>query len=501
MGIKLTVMTLDIDPDSKPVTKVFQKDELTLGRLPSNDLVLNRPEISGIHARIRLEKAIGNEPAKLFITDLGSSNGTTVEKNHLRPRVEIPIMPNERIFIGNYVIKPGVHIDEAFSTPQVKSETDYSVPYDASKREQDEHPSHILTANAGSGEVYRRGTENTAVWQSPSLTTESVSHKQDSSRRDPSSSLLFASDRVESSPKSPIHFHGAPAMTRPVLESNKTREFISPFGKRPEIDDEEPAGKFHYVAETENSNVEEDRNDDVPFDSESDRLREEEEAARARAEIAHAEYQQIKTTHNPVTASDSKEKETSMVFHGHSDQMDSSPREIRAGTGRETQSGAISIRVKVDGSDVRSLNFVASAFVDVKGLVLHKGQPLAGVVVDAGSLGTAISQKDGSFIISKVLEGTSYNVKLSKERFILEPSEISGQAGFNKPVATVNAIQLFSISGVVTHTGMPLGGVEVDGGELGKTITREDGSYTFENVPEGREYSLSLYKEGYVFKN
>ena len=54
MSIQLTVMSLDFDAKTGPITKIFDKDEITLGRLPNNDLVLDRPEVSAYHAKLRI---------------------------------------------------------------------------------------------------------------------------------------------------------------------------------------------------------------------------------------------------------------------------------------------------------------------------------------------------------------------------------------------------------------------------------------------------------------
>lgn len=106
MSIQLTVMSLDFDSSAAPFTQVFSKEEITLGRLPGNDLVLDKPEVSGYHASLRVKH--DNESLQLFIKDLGSSNGTMVENSSLRAQVEVAVEPNQRIIIGNYLIKPTI---------------------------------------------------------------------------------------------------------------------------------------------------------------------------------------------------------------------------------------------------------------------------------------------------------------------------------------------------------------------------------------------------------
>ena len=106
MSIQLTVMSLDFESSAAPFTRVFEKEEITLGRLPGNDLVLDKPEISGYHASLRVKT--GEDGRLIFIKDLGSSNGTMVENSPLRAQSEVTIEPNQRIIIGNFLIKPSI---------------------------------------------------------------------------------------------------------------------------------------------------------------------------------------------------------------------------------------------------------------------------------------------------------------------------------------------------------------------------------------------------------
>ena len=108
MSIQVTVMSIDFDSFEEPITKVFRKDEITLGRTAANDLVLDRPEVSTVHARIRVRSNGGGSEPHLFVTDLGSSNGTMLEREGLAPDVEVPMQANQRIIIGTYLIKPSI---------------------------------------------------------------------------------------------------------------------------------------------------------------------------------------------------------------------------------------------------------------------------------------------------------------------------------------------------------------------------------------------------------
>lgn len=119
MSIKVTVMSLDFESSQPPTTQVYQKDELSVGRSTSSDLVLTSPEISTEHARISI-KNDGGTP-RIYVTDLGSDNGTLIESKPLSPNVAIPMASHERIVIGNYLIKPEITKEKAeIKTMQVE---------------------------------------------------------------------------------------------------------------------------------------------------------------------------------------------------------------------------------------------------------------------------------------------------------------------------------------------------------------------------------------------
>jgi pSer/pThr/pTyr-binding forkhead associated (FHA) protein len=491
-GLKLTVMTLDINPGSKPVTQVFYKDELTLGRLPSNDVVLGRPEISGIHARLRIEKGDNGDPDRLFITDLGSSNGTTVEKNQLRPRIEIAMMPNERIFIGNYVIKPSI-LTSASEGLFSKSTDQAPIESEAG----DSSPTKTLNRSLFSDsdqETQPSTSKNNLFSSDSSSSNSSIS----SWNLNSDSSIIFSetSDTVGNE--------------EPVLNQEQDSDSRS----TDSLTDDSNGESSSLTENNENSN---DRKKTmeftVPFGTP---LTKEEEYSRGAKEVPEVSLNAFSSTYEGVTKNSFSEQAAptqplfsqSKEFHSslESKEMTSEYRKtedvlIDAYSPVTSSSGSHIVTVKVDGDDVRSMNFVARAYTNLKGKVVHKDRPLPGVLVDAGSFGTSITDADGSFTVSNILEGTDYCITLSKEKFQFLPLELTGTVSLDSDIISVQASQLFTISGIITHHGNPLSGVEVDGGEIGKVLTKEDGSYLFENVPEGKEYNLTLKKEGYDFNS
>jgi len=103
MAVQFTVMSIDDDQITTPKKSVFEKNEISIGRSRLNDLVLDHPGVSNTHARIRVD--VNDGPAKFFISDLDSTNGTMVGNKRLDPRVEISIPEKDRIMIAGFIVK------------------------------------------------------------------------------------------------------------------------------------------------------------------------------------------------------------------------------------------------------------------------------------------------------------------------------------------------------------------------------------------------------------
>src|SRR4029079_14735999 len=75
----------------------FDKNEITIGRVAGNDVVLPKGNISKRHSRIVLKDG------KFIIVDLKSTNGTYVNgKNITAPQV---IKSTDKIYIGDYTLQ------------------------------------------------------------------------------------------------------------------------------------------------------------------------------------------------------------------------------------------------------------------------------------------------------------------------------------------------------------------------------------------------------------
>src|SRR5215813_5114925 len=82
---------------------VFNKPEVTIGRVQGNDIVLPKGNVSKRHARIVLKDG------KFIIVDLKSTNGTYV--NGRKITSPLVVKDSDKIYIGDFV----VGVDEAAS--------------------------------------------------------------------------------------------------------------------------------------------------------------------------------------------------------------------------------------------------------------------------------------------------------------------------------------------------------------------------------------------------
>ncbi|MCB1196844.1 MAG: FHA domain-containing protein [Bdellovibrionota bacterium] len=76
----------------------IDQGQITFGRTAQNDVVLAEQAISRQHARIFFENN------QLWITDLGSKNGTMVNKKTITPHQNVAIHPNDSIQLGSTIL-------------------------------------------------------------------------------------------------------------------------------------------------------------------------------------------------------------------------------------------------------------------------------------------------------------------------------------------------------------------------------------------------------------
>ena len=91
--------------NGETVHLALKPEENTLGRGPQNDIVIDSPQASRVHAVITVE------PAFVSIRDLGSRNGTFVNGD----RVQTQLLANDDIILlGTYEMR-FVAVDQEFS--------------------------------------------------------------------------------------------------------------------------------------------------------------------------------------------------------------------------------------------------------------------------------------------------------------------------------------------------------------------------------------------------
>lgn len=73
----------------------LDREQLTIGRKPDNDVVIDNPAVSGHHAKLSRVQAV------YFLEDLGSTNGTFVNEKKIDKR---QLKDGDRVTIGKHVL-------------------------------------------------------------------------------------------------------------------------------------------------------------------------------------------------------------------------------------------------------------------------------------------------------------------------------------------------------------------------------------------------------------
>jgi len=107
-GLTDGVRALFVNGPMSVARHVLATDTVTLGRGPGVDIELDDPCVSRVHARLDLGQV-------MVLTDLGSSNGTTVAGALLRAGVPQPVHLAEPFFIGRSALV--VHVAPAARSP------------------------------------------------------------------------------------------------------------------------------------------------------------------------------------------------------------------------------------------------------------------------------------------------------------------------------------------------------------------------------------------------
>ena len=71
-----------------------RKTSVTVGRSPNSDVMIPHESISRTHCRVEIENGV------FHITDLGSSNGTFIDGQRIRPEKRTTFFPTSQITLG-----------------------------------------------------------------------------------------------------------------------------------------------------------------------------------------------------------------------------------------------------------------------------------------------------------------------------------------------------------------------------------------------------------------
>ena len=496
MAIQLTVMAIEYGFAGRPSTQLFYKDEVVLGRDISSDVVLKRPEISGQHAKIIVRRnGHGSEP-ELFIKDLGSSNGTMMGTRTLEPDKEILIQANERIIIGNYLIRSTfLDIDSPKEGENIAEAADVSAGSAVSSKQKEEVlPSpEDLPAEVAAG----TGTEESRKAEQESFQARGVMAVQEEEK-----DMGILDDYRSDFGEQPAQDTGAVKTNKWSIFGGEAADASTDYNAEKTEVPVEPAAEKSAAENVPVADVLESRirgkapESAVTVTDSAININIDFDAIQLFTVAGKVSYRGVPLSNVEVRMGSLSRITSEDGRFEFRDIEDGTRYDLRAERQGyvfkcEAPSGIVS-------SDVEVVFSAKQLFV-IRGKIMHRDTPLEGVRVEAGAWGSAITVHDGTYCIPNVPEGSGYALVAAKDGFIFECGAPSGILGQADEIVDFNARKLLTITGKITHKGFPLAGVEIDGGPIGKTITSQDGSYRFEKVPEGTDYKLVARRDGFTF--
>ena len=485
MEILLRVISLDFDSSEKPRTEAFSKEEISLGQDDSNDIVLHGRGIADFHAKIRMEKS-GKNP-KLFVSDLGSEQGTKVENIELQSYVEFPMQLNERIAIGNYLIKPTEYRSAKKNgklTAEEKISRIFSADYIAPQENvpsEDTTPAPMLTVEQP-GEDYQEALL-------PLQSIEESAPTQIAQEQPEETIEIVPQEEYEEPPVAP-----EPIVEEPIIDPVEETEVEEPMVE--EKIEESP------VSMTESNDY---QARDTPIDATEVNVELIGEDIRVDFDAVELFTFSGNVTHKGAPLADvtidtggdigtltsDSEGRFEMEFIPEGTSFELSANKDKFIFEIDTPSGSID-------SDL-AVYVTATELFLVEGIIYHKQAPLEGVSIDAGDLGSFTTNGEGAFKIENVADGSSVSIAIEKEKFIFDTNEFEFALDGDNYVIEAQATELFTICGRVTHKGKPMAEVNIDGGDLGTTTTDAEGYYYFNDVPDGTSYTITATKGNFIF--
>ena len=131
--------------------------------------------------------------------------------------------------------------------------------------------------------------------------------------------------------------------------------------------------------------------------------------------------------------------------------------------------------------------------------MLQNGSPVVGASISGGSLGNRTTDANGRFSFDNVPALTSYRVSAAARGYSIVDAVRTGILSADAAVDFAASPNAVAISGQVTLGGSPLSGVLIDGGPLGLRTTGANGSFSYNGIKTGTQYSLRASKDGFTF--
>ncbi len=459
MAINVTVMSIDFDSFEEPINKTFFKNEISIGRDSSNDLVLDRPEISYAHVKIYVKKDADNQNY-LMVQDLGSSNGTMVERDQLDSGEEVEIHQNQRLIIGTYLIKPTLVEEEKSNFASINDIKEaFDKPLEVSK-------------------------EDNIIIEEENYLDEEAEVEETHIAFTPEESKVTAEPIVLPEEKVVVEeIAVAPVAEEVIVEEEKIEPVI--VAKTEDISTS-TSNIIKEVASNIAKIIISDSDQNLSFEAaELFNLK-----GRIFSNGAMLSGVSINGGALGTSVSDENGK---FIFQNIEESTNYNL--VISKDGYTFEANGLSGIIDSE----KEIEIKAYKLHSISGKILYKGSALSGVAVEIPNIGTTVSGTDGSFKFENIRFGSNYQIRLHKDKFKFDLLEGTGIVDRDINL-TINSTKLVNISGKIIHKGKPVEGVEIECVNIGKTKSNEDGSYTIENVPEGQEYTLKASKVGFVFK-
>lgn len=158
----------------------------------------------------------------------------------------------------------------------------------------------------------------------------------------------------------------------------------------------------------------------------------------------------------------------------------------------------------------QTLDFTVTQQHDIRGIVKDaQGAPMSGVTINLNGSALLTTLADGKFEFNNRLGGQTFTVKPTRNGFTFSPAqEVFVLNGDRLDLSFTGTPLTFQISGAIARsdTGAPVGGLSVNlrnsvaGAVIATITTAADGSYTFNTLPAGANYHVSLPPQsGFTF--